>query len=128
VNTAEEYPAGEAGRRINEAARNQAGVLDLSHLGLSTVPDTIGQLTSLTSLYLGLNRLTTVPDAIGRLTSLTELDLSGNQLTAVPDTIGQLTNLTTLNIEGNPHLPSPPPEVTAQGAQAVLAFLRAHAS
>ncbi len=55
------------------------------------------------------------------------LDLSGLELTAVPDSIGQLTSLTILDLGDNP-LSSPPPEVTAQGTKAIVAFLRAHAS
>jgi hypothetical protein len=34
-------PATEAERRISEAARSQAGMLDLSGLGLTAVPDSI---------------------------------------------------------------------------------------
>ena len=78
-----------------------SGPLDLSNLGLETVPDSIGQLTSLTQLALSGNQLTTVPDSIGQLTSLTQLTLSGNQLATVPDSIGQLTSLTELYLSGN---------------------------
>jgi hypothetical protein len=48
-------------------------------LGLTTVPDSIRQLTALTELHLYGERLTTVPDWIGQLTTLTELSLSGNR-------------------------------------------------
>ena len=68
---------------------------------LTTVPDTIGQLTNLTTLYLNDNQLTTVPDTIGQLTNLDTLYLNDNQLTTVPDTIGQLTKLTTLYLNDN---------------------------
>lgn len=105
MSTAEDDRAEEAERRISEAARNQARTLDLSLLGL-----------------------TAVPDAIGQLTGLTRLILTGNRLTALPASIGQLTSLRVLVIEGNPDLPSPPPEVIARGAQAVLAFLQARTS
>jgi internalin A len=67
----------------------------------SAVPDSIGQLTALTSLGLRGNQLTAVPDSIGQLTALTELVLTGNQLTAVPDWIGQLTALTGLFLSYN---------------------------
>lgn len=80
--------------------------LDLSRLALAAVPDTIGQLTRLTVLWLFGNQLSAVPDSIGQLTSLTDLDLRDNQLTAVPDLIGQLTSVTKLNIEGNPRIPT----------------------
>ena len=44
-----------AGRRIADAERNRSGTLDLSHLGLTTLPDALFQLTNLTRLYLGGN-------------------------------------------------------------------------
>jgi hypothetical protein len=52
------------------------------------------------------------------------LDLSYLGLTAIPDSMGQLTALTELALGDNPHLPSPLQEAQAQGAEAVLAFLR----
>lgn len=51
----EDYPPTVAERRINEAAHNQARMLNLSHLGLTAVPDSIGQLTSLTELNIAGN-------------------------------------------------------------------------
>lgn len=39
----------EAEQRIAEAAHEQANILDLSDLGLTSVPPEIGQLASLTS-------------------------------------------------------------------------------
>jgi len=53
--------------------------------------------------------LTAVPESIGQLASLTLLELSYNQLAEVPDSIRQLAGLTTFNVEGNPHLPGPRP-------------------
>ena len=91
----------EAERRIREAAENGLTILDLAGLGLEQLPDAIGNLTSLETLYLGGNQLTAVPDAIGNLTSLKELRLDSNQLTAVPDAIGNLTSLEALYLSGN---------------------------
>jgi internalin A len=101
VSSVAEDPGREAERRVAAAVRAHDERLDLSHLGLTTVPDSIGQLTALTTLNLTGNQLTAVPDSIGQLTALTELDLSGNQLTEVPDSIGQLTALTYLNLSDN---------------------------
>jgi leucine-rich repeat protein SHOC2 len=50
----------------------------------------IGQLTSLTKLALGDNKLTSLPAEIGRLTSLSELDLRWNLLTSVSAAIREL--------------------------------------
>jgi Leucine-rich repeat (LRR) protein len=55
--------------------------LDLSGLGLPTLPLEIGQLTALTSLILYFNQLTSLPPKIGRLNALRQLDLDYNQLT-----------------------------------------------
>ena len=97
-----EDPVKEAERRVADVMQAHGSSLDLASLGLISVPDSIGQLTALTSL-----------------------NLSGNELTEIPDSIGQLTALTDLDLGGNPHLSSPPREVQAQGTEAVLAFLRA---
>jgi hypothetical protein len=68
--------------------------------GLQQLPDTIGQLTALTSLDLGnCSRLQQLPDTIGQLTALTSLDLSWcRSLQQLPDTIGQLTALVWLDL------------------------------
>ena len=91
----------EAERRIQQAKETNASLLDLSGLKLTSVPDTIGQLTQLILLKLSNNELTTLPDAIVQLTQLIGLDLSDNQLTTLPDTIGQLTQLTRLYLINN---------------------------
>ena len=85
-----EGPDSEAERRIAEVAQAHGSRLDLTSLRLAAVPDSIGQLTALTSLDLHDNQLTAIPDSIGQLTALTELFLHDNQLTAIPDSIGQL--------------------------------------
>jgi hypothetical protein len=59
---------GEAERRIADVARVHGSRLDLARLGLTAVPDSIGQLTALTNLDLSYNQLTAVPDSIGQLT------------------------------------------------------------
>ena len=64
--------------------------MDLDDNQLTSLPAEIGQLTSLTELYLDGNQLTSVPAEIGQLTSLDELNLSGNQLTSLPAAIREL--------------------------------------
>src|SRR5580693_5255677 len=88
VESASEDSETRAEFQIAQAARVGSSRLDLANFGLTTVPDSIGQLTALTTLDLSGNQLTEVPDWIGQLTALTTLDLSGNQLTEVPDWIG----------------------------------------
>jgi len=54
------------------------------------LPAEIGQLTSLTRLYLSANQLTSVPAEIGQLTSLSELYLNDNKLMSLPAAIREL--------------------------------------
>ena len=75
--------------------------LYLANNQLATLPEAIGQLTTLLSVFLFGNQLTALPEAIGQLTGLQTLFLSGNQLTALPEAIGQLTGLQTLFLSGN---------------------------
>ena len=67
--------------------------LFLGSLGLSNVPDEIGQLNFLQTLYLDCNKLSHLPDAIGNLQFLTYIDLHSNQLLNLPESIGNLTVL-----------------------------------
>ena len=105
-----DYGYAEALPRIKICHESAQTSLDLSGLGLITLPPEMGQLTALTALFLGDNRLTVLPPEIGQLTALTTLDLSGNRLAALPPEIGQLTALTTLDLGGN-RLFALPPEI-----------------
>ncbi len=91
----------EAMRRMIEARSNGSTILSLSELGLSSIPEQIGELTDLTILDLRSNQLTTLPKRIGNLTALTYLSLGGNQLTTLPESIGGLTALTDLLLGRN---------------------------
>ncbi len=81
----------------------------LSYLYLSgnqlsgAIPESIEQLTSLQSLYLSNNQLSgAIPEFIGHLTSLKYLDLSNNQLTgSIPESIDALTLLQELDLNDN---------------------------
>ncbi|MER7282147.1 leucine-rich repeat domain-containing protein [Dactylosporangium sp. NPDC000244] len=52
---------------------------------------------ALRELRLGANKLTTLPESLGNLTALTKLDVHENQLTALPEGLGNLTALTQLS-------------------------------
>ena len=67
--------------KINQAAVEEASELDLSGLGLKSLPPQVGNLANLTFLNLEYNELTALPSEIGYLTNLTGLVLAGNQLT-----------------------------------------------
>jgi internalin A len=91
----------EAVRRIEEARKIGARNLDLSHLNLSTLHQTIGRLSQLQELDLSGNQLSTLPEAIGQLFQLQVLDLSHNQLGTLPEAIGQLSQLQGLSLSSN---------------------------
>lgn len=79
-------------------------VLDLRSCSIfDVIPNTIGNLTSLTGLYLSDNNLTgNVPDSLGQLSALSVLDLSGNSLTGnIPESFVSLANLSSLDLSGN---------------------------
>ncbi|WP_201377868.1 COR domain-containing protein [Ktedonobacter sp. SOSP1-85] len=100
-------------------------VLDLSGIELIQVPPEIAQLSNLQVLHLSFNELTQVPLELARLSNLQMLFLNKNKLTQIPPELGKLSNLEELHLEENPHLLTPPPEIIAQGLQAILAFLQA---
>lgn len=87
--------------RIEETAQSGADRLDLSDLGLTTLPPEIGQLTHLRSLDIGHNALTTLPSEIGNLTQLVVLHAMDNALTSLPAEIGNLKNLCVLELGDN---------------------------
>jgi internalin A len=75
--------------------------LDLSGNQLTVLPEWLGKLTALTDLDLRNNQLAVLPESLGDLTSLEKLILYQNRLTALPESLGNLTALTYLALEGN---------------------------
>ena len=78
--------------------------LNLNGYDLSSQnPESIGNLTSLTYLSLAYNDQMhgSIPDAIGNLVNLVTLYLNNNQFTSLPSTIENLINLETLSVGGN---------------------------
>lgn len=68
-----------------------------------SIPSSIGNLTSLTSLHLPQNQLTgSIPPEIWNMTNLTVLNLGTNQLSgSIPSTIGNLTSLDEMYLDNN---------------------------
>jgi len=58
-------------------------------------------LSSLGSVRLSNNQLTSLPESIGNLTKLGGLYLSENQLTKLPESIGKLKNLSNVELSEN---------------------------
>lgn len=96
--------------RIRQAAASRAKLLDLSNLGLTSLPDELWTLTHLKELSLSNNQLMNLPPKIGNLVSLTKLGLRGNQLMSLPPEIGKLTNLMKFHLRDN-QLQNLPPEI-----------------
>ena len=68
-------------------------VLYLNDLGLTSLPDALGDLTSLKELHIWGNDLTTLPDSILNLQNLRVINISGNAFTRVPESLLTLPQL-----------------------------------
>jgi hypothetical protein len=91
----------EAMQRIKEAYENHHRELDLSYLGLKTLPEFIGNLRVLTGLDVSENHLEHLPESISQLKALSILVLYDNYLTELPETLGNLKSLNALIITNN---------------------------
>jgi internalin A len=99
----EERPYGlrEAERRIEEAAKSGALSLDLHNLALTSLPESLCELTRLERLDISGNQLSVLPAALGQLTELREFFGFDNALRSVPASLGLLTKLHTLTLFEN---------------------------
>ncbi len=79
-----------------EPRRFNAGMiisLDCSNNQLTSLPESIGNLTQLQKLCCNMNKLISLPKSIENLTQLQHLSCNSNQLTTLPDSITNLTQL-----------------------------------
>jgi internalin A len=90
-----------AERRIEKAARSGARSLDLSRLSLTSLPESLCQLTHLQSLDISENLLVALPESLSQLVELEQLFGFSNKLGWVPEALSQLTRLHTLNVHNN---------------------------
>lgn len=97
----------EAARRMQDAVVRRSTELDLSDLSFEKLPDSPGDLTSLTVLNLDYHRLAVLPDWLGGLTNLTKLNLHRAPSDdhgplppppKLPQSLGGLTNLRELDL------------------------------
>ncbi|KAJ1485815.1 hypothetical protein T484DRAFT_1792181 [Baffinella frigidus] len=105
----------------NEILRLPNTVGDLTSLTILKIlrlPNTVGDLTSLTIL-----KILRLPNTVGDLISLTILKVSGNLLKTIPPTMGRILALREMVVSNNP-LEAPPMDVVQRGGLAVLQFLR----
>ena len=89
---------------------------------LTTVPPELGKLANLKELLSARQSTDQRAAGTGTTRQLATLRLASNQLTSLPRSFAGLVNLKQLDLSDNP-LRTPPPEVAAQGAAAVRAYL-----
>lgn len=95
-------PTNTENQEIEKQLMSNDKVLDLSNQGLSKIPNSVFEKTSLEELNVSNNQLTGAVQAeIRHLQNLRVLNLSNNQMTGVPAEIGQLQNLEILNLSNN---------------------------
>ncbi|HLM55330.1 MAG TPA: COR domain-containing protein [Pyrinomonadaceae bacterium] len=139
----------EAERRIEAARRLRDPELDLSSLGLTELPgslgrlknlsflvltsnplkflpESLGKLTNLALLHAGNCKLVSVPESFGKLKKLQSISLWDNELSSLPESWGQLSSLYRLNLDGNPLNPELA-AAYAEGLDAVKRYLLAKA-
>lgn len=90
-----------AENKIAEAKHNNAKDLWLTCMGLTELPEAIGQLSQLRELSLSANQLRELPEAIAQLTELQTLYLDNNHLREFAEAIGQLRKLRELYLHAN---------------------------
>jgi len=91
----------EAAAKIAACRDHNLTRLDLSRLGLSSLPDCIGQLQQLEWLVLVSNNLTALPGWVCKLPDLVGLYVSCNRIEHLPDSLGELTRLERLRLDYN---------------------------
>ena len=83
------------------AAAPRLLTLHLTHCSLTSLPDAVTQLNSLTELRVCHNKLAALPPNLGALTRLRRLHADSNQLATLPPSITALADLTELSLESN---------------------------
>ena len=68
---------------------------------IDTLPDNIGNLTEITTLYLEKHNLSLIPSSITSLVNLTNFYISNNWLTSIPEDFGSLVNIKMLDLGYN---------------------------
>lgn len=88
-------------KKILQCIITRGGSLDLGGLGLTRLPESIGQLKGLKQLWVDHNSLQRLPVSIGQLKSLEDLSANDNSLRILPESIRQLHGLKKLSLDNN---------------------------
>jgi internalin A len=138
--------------RIPEPIRQLRAATEISLTGVwpGAIPGWLFEAPELTSLKLGFNDLSDLPDSCGEARRLQHLDLKYNKFRRIPDAVWKLTALESLDLKGCPveeipadvlrmprlsdlalgtfgdgvprELVVPPPEIAAQGVNAIKRY------
>ncbi len=68
---------------------------------ISTLPDSLGNISTLQMLGISNTHLRSLPTSIGNNTNLIDLSLQGNRITQIPESVGSLRNLEVLVLSYN---------------------------
>jgi|GEM_PF-3284486 len=82
-------------------------IIGTDGMKIKRLPESLGQLTELESLFLSENKLQALPNSIGKLKKLQNLYVDSNELKFLPESIGDLTQLENLYLNDNKLLEVP---------------------
>uniref|UniRef100_A0A3Q1CP63 Disease resistance R13L4/SHOC-2-like LRR domain-containing protein n=1 Tax=Amphiprion ocellaris TaxID=80972 RepID=A0A3Q1CP63_AMPOC len=95
--------------KLESVPESIGNLVELTHLNLCNnrlnsagLPSTLGSLTNLKSLNLGMNQLDALPPTLVALNNLQELGLFDNLFIKMPEFVRVLRNLTKVNVKRNP--------------------------
>src|SRR5690349_16914745 len=110
-------------RRLWDASSlgSKPGVLDLSHMGLESLPlEVIAQATGCTTLDLSNNSLTTLPSELREISQLQTINLTNNRLTTLPKALVEFRRLKEVILTGNTTLPPQMLKKSEEGLSGLL--------
>lgn len=89
---------------------------------MSSLPHSISRLPSLKILSIRDNEFTEFAECLTQCQSLSCIDLADNRIRCLPQTLLRLKLLKSLQLDGNP-IADPPPDICAQGLEAIMTEL-----
>ena len=87
--------------KVRRAKRSGEPSIDISGMGLTSIPSELLELTHLTKIDMSGNQIKSL-DKISFFKNLTELNAKNNKISSLPDEILELDKLENLRLGGNP--------------------------